>query len=138
MTAKQNPVDEYGVEEGLMEGVPHPPGTKTVEVEVTHPVTGETHRIHVPANHDGSRIRVGFPEVRDENGTVVAAEAYGWTEGWDPVDRAGSRPVVPCQNCGAPQVLTSESFDCSACGSRNTIELKLSSEQGSGQEQAEG
>lgn len=106
-----------------LEGVSQLPGTATTEVTVVHPETGETQTIRVPADHDGSRIKVEFP------GGGVAH-----TEGFDPAERAvaGQRPVVPCGNCGAPQTLTQETFDCSACGARNSIALRAATEEAAG------
>ena len=96
-------------------------------VQVKHPITGKTHDVRIPAKHDGSRVRVEFPDGEKT-----------WTDGWDPVERAlsGERPVVPCAECGEPQTLTAPEFDCSACGAHNTIELKLASDAGNAKDRA--
>lgn len=117
-----------------MEGIPHRPGTVTQEVEVQHPATGETHTIHVPADHDGSRIKVEFPEVRDDDGSVVTEAATGWIDGWDPNERAlaGTQALVPCGTCGAPHPFA-ERFTCSVCGAENRMQMVVSQDAGEGQ-----
>ncbi len=100
-------------------GVPHPEGT---DVQVV-PVPGTDISIYVPSSHDGSKIKVELPDG-----------SYAYTDGFDPSERAiaGERPVVPCGNCGAPQTLVSNEFDCSACGAHNSIELRTSTDTGEG------
>lgn len=109
---------------GAVAGTPEPVpvssvGTTGTTVDVTHPETNEVSQITLPADHDGSRVKVEFPDG-----------ATTYTEGFDPAERAlsGARPTVPCANCGAPQVLTQEAFTCSACGAQNRIELRASAD----------
>jgi predicted RNA-binding Zn-ribbon protein involved in translation (DUF1610 family) len=102
-------------------GVPHPSGTKTWRATLSH--GGEDHVVHVPADHDGSRIKVEFPDGQT-----------AYIDGWDETERAlqGERPVVACASCGARNVLTGTSFTCSACGVKNGVRVQTSSDAGTG------
>ncbi len=103
-----------------------------MDVKITHPETGKKHTVSIPDDHDGSRVKIEFPEERDADGNVTVERATAYTDGFDPAEKAlaGERPVVPCPSCGAPQVLTASNFVCSACGAQNSIELKTSGESG--------